>query len=67
MTSGRLEPDDGQGPGSNSACNQQGDEQNSEIVCGSYMQELMETVTCGDLGVDGEYYCIVLCQDTNWI
>jgi hypothetical protein len=42
MTSGRLEPDDREEPGRNSAWSQQGDESQSEIDCGSNMQELME-------------------------
>jgi len=42
MTSGRLEPDDRQGSGKRSAWSEQGDELQSEIDCGSYLQELME-------------------------
>jgi hypothetical protein len=45
MTSGRLEPDDREGPGRNSAWSQQGDKPQSEIDGGSNMQELMERVT----------------------
>jgi len=41
MTSGRLEPDDRQRSGKRSAWSQQGDEPESEIDCGSYLQELM--------------------------
>jgi len=42
VTSGRLEPDDREGLGRNSAWRQQGDEPQSEIDCGSNIQELME-------------------------
>jgi len=42
MTSGRLETDDRQGSGKRSAWSRQGDEPQSQIDCGSYLQELME-------------------------
>ena len=40
--SGRLEPEDREGPGRSITWSQQGNEPQSEIDCGSYTQELKE-------------------------